>query len=152
MPRKRSFKRIQARLQARRKELLRSLSNGLNETHRSVLYRATDSPEMASASAESDMIFHFVEMESDELEQIEDALERIRLGAYGQCEACGEPISRARLEAIPWATLCVRCKAALEAGELIGRNEDARWDRVEAFERDESDLMAMAVERGEKVS
>lgn len=37
------------------------------------------------------------------------ALERIDLGTYGSCEACGVPMPFERLEAIPWARLCVAC-------------------------------------------
>ena len=44
------------------------------------------------------------------LAQAERALARIEAGTYGSCESCGEPIGKARLQAFPRATLCVRCK------------------------------------------
>jgi DnaK suppressor protein len=44
------------------------------------------------------------------LAQIERALARIDDGSYGTCESCGEPIGKARLQAFPRATLCVKCK------------------------------------------
>jgi DnaK suppressor protein len=52
-------------------------------------------------------------MENDEgtLEQIENSLERIEDGVYGECEECGAKIPKARLNAIPYATLCVKCAA-----------------------------------------
>jgi DnaK suppressor protein len=43
------------------------------------------------------------------------ALDRIRSGEYGTCEHCGEPIHAKRLEAVPWATLCVTCQAVAES-------------------------------------
>ncbi len=46
----------------------------------------------------------------DLLAQTERALARIESGSYGSCESCGEPIGKARLQAFPRATLCVRCK------------------------------------------
>ncbi|HKR71070.1 MAG TPA: TraR/DksA family transcriptional regulator [Streptosporangiaceae bacterium] len=46
----------------------------------------------------------------DLLVQSERALARIESGTYGVCESCGEPIGKARLQAFPRATLCVRCK------------------------------------------
>jgi DnaK suppressor protein len=46
----------------------------------------------------------------DLLVQAERALGRIESGTYGSCESCGEPIGKARLQAFPRATLCVRCK------------------------------------------
>ena len=45
------------------------------------------------------------------LRAIEDALTRIRNEKFGICEECGEPISNARLEAVPWTRWCRDCKA-----------------------------------------
>ncbi len=44
------------------------------------------------------------------LAQNERAVARIDAGTYGTCESCGEAIGKARLQAFPRATLCVRCK------------------------------------------
>lgn len=41
---------------------------------------------------------------------IDDALRRIEDGIYGKCVNCGAPIPEERLEAMPWATLCIDCK------------------------------------------
>jgi DnaK suppressor protein len=46
----------------------------------------------------------------DLLAQNERAIGRIDQGTYGVCESCGQPIGKARLQAFPRATLCVRCK------------------------------------------
>jgi len=48
------------------------------------------------------------------LDEIDAALVRIEDGSYGRCTACGRPISEARLEAVPYATLCIDDKRALE--------------------------------------
>src|SRR5262249_52440893 len=45
------------------------------------------------------------------LQDIDDALDKIELGAYGQCESCGRDIADARLEAMPAARLCISCAA-----------------------------------------
>lgn len=50
------------------------------------------------------------EAESRELAEIEDACERIRSRQYGICQECGRNISLARLKALPYATLCIRCQ------------------------------------------
>lgn len=42
------------------------------------------------------------------------ALRKMELGTYGACESCREPISEERLEALPWAALCIRCKLSGE--------------------------------------
>lgn len=44
------------------------------------------------------------------LVQMERAMERLDAGTYGRCESCSQPIMKARLQAFPSATLCVRCK------------------------------------------
>lgn len=44
------------------------------------------------------------------LAQVTDALERFRQGSYGLCEQCGTEIDPARLEALPYATTCLRCQ------------------------------------------
>jgi DnaK suppressor protein len=49
------------------------------------------------------------------LRAIEDALGRIRNEKYGLCEECGEPISEARLQAVPWTRWCRDCKARQDA-------------------------------------
>lgn len=48
------------------------------------------------------------------LQEIEDALLRIDDGSYGTCRACGKPIAEDRLEAVPWASLCLDDKRAQE--------------------------------------
>jgi DnaK suppressor protein len=48
------------------------------------------------------------------LREIDAALARIAEGTYGLCTACGGPIGSERLEAVPYATLCIDDKRALE--------------------------------------
>jgi len=48
------------------------------------------------------------------LEQVRDALGRLEEGTYGKCENCGQQIDPARLEALPYVTLCLRCQQRLE--------------------------------------
>ena len=50
------------------------------------------------------------------LQEIEAALKRIELGTYGVCTNCGTQIAEARLEALPWATLCIDCARHRERG------------------------------------
>lgn len=48
------------------------------------------------------------------LEQAQHALRRIEEGSYGDCESCGQPIGKMRLQAFPRATLCMTCKQKQE--------------------------------------
>ncbi len=52
--------------------------------------------------------------EGEHLAHIEAALTRIEDGTYGMCENCSKAISPERLEAMPWATLCIDCKRLAE--------------------------------------
>ena len=46
---------------------------------------------------------------AQELNQVNDALARLDAGEYGNCKSCGNPIGEERLEAMPFATLCIDC-------------------------------------------
>jgi RNA polymerase-binding transcription factor DksA len=46
--------------------------------------------------------------ESQNLREIDLALQRIAAGTYGLCSVCGKPIAKARLEVMPYAKLCVK--------------------------------------------
>jgi DnaK suppressor protein len=58
-----------------------------------------------------------IENEQGTLELVEEALERMENGTYGQCAECGEPIAKPRLQAIPYARHCIKCARKLEGGE-----------------------------------
>jgi DnaK suppressor protein len=64
----------------------------------------------AQSTAERNKVLAVIERLRENLRDIEAALAKIEKGTYGICERCGEPISPERLEAIPHARLCVRCK------------------------------------------
>lgn len=44
------------------------------------------------------------------LREVERAIAKLDDGSYGRCERCGNPIGDERLDAIPWAPLCIDCK------------------------------------------
>lgn len=62
------------------------------------------------------------------LREIREALDRIESGEYGHCGECDEPISKKRLEAIPWARHCIECQEelALLEEENAARLESSR--------------------------
>lgn len=56
--------------------------------------------------------------ERELLQQVNQALARIDNGTYGICANCNRPINEKRLEAIPWASLCLDCEEQLgQAGD-----------------------------------
>ena len=63
---------------------------------------------------EREMAFTFASREGRYLHHLNEALERIENGTYGKCRICGEKIGKVRLEAVPHATQCIKCKNAEE--------------------------------------
>ena len=64
----------------------------------------------AHSTAERARLIALAKELHENLGDVEHALARIDAGTYGTCERCGEPIVPERLEAIPWARLCIACK------------------------------------------
>lgn len=67
--------------------------------------------EMGSENYDQEFSLSLLENDEDTLELIESALERIEEGVYGECEECNCKIPKLRLDAIPFASLCVKCAA-----------------------------------------
>jgi DnaK suppressor protein len=63
-------------------------------------------------TAERGQMLTLVRELRESLRDVERALVKVDRGAYGTCERCGGPVGAERLEAIPWARLCMRCKQA----------------------------------------
>lgn len=63
---------------------------------------------------ESEMRSSVNEMETKQIQDIEDAEQRLFDGTFGACENCGEQIDRARLEAIPETRYCLKCETEME--------------------------------------
>ena len=66
--------------------------------------------DQANADAEADLQIRLHQTDGRLLRAIEEALARMRHGTYGVCEVCKQPISKVRLEAVPWAHRCRQCK------------------------------------------
>ena len=64
----------------------------------------------AHSTAERGRLVALVKELRMSLQDVEHALTRMERGTYGVCERCGGPIGEERLEAIPWARLCIACK------------------------------------------
>jgi len=67
-----------------------------------------------SASEERELSFTVRGLIVERANRLADALDRLRSGEYGTCEACGNPIAGARLRAMPEVTTCVTCQEAEE--------------------------------------
>ena len=90
---------------------------------------AGDVVDAALDSAQDEISSQLAEVESRELASIENALQRMRDGQYGICEGCSCSIPMARLNALPYATLCIECQRETERYGRVAGN-DADWGRV----------------------
>ena len=70
--------------------------------------------ETATATLGREIDYTLGENSGQVLAAIDAALKRIDEGTYGTCTSCGEQIRRERLEATPWAALCIDCKRKAE--------------------------------------
>jgi DnaK suppressor protein len=73
-----------------------------------------DIGDRASGGFEDELAAGLLSLESAQLEEIEEALSRIRAGSYGACSDCGKPIPRKRLEILPFAKRCLACEGQKE--------------------------------------
>ena len=64
----------------------------------------------AHSTAERGRMLSLVSELRENLKDVEHARSKVERGTYGVCERCGEPIGEERLDAIPWARLCITCK------------------------------------------
>jgi DnaK suppressor protein len=76
----------------------------------------TDMADVGTEASEQELTLDLLGNGKEVLEQVDAALARIEDGTYGQCEECGHAIAKARLDAIPYAALCVKCASRQEAG------------------------------------
>ncbi len=90
---------------------------------------AGDVVDAALDSAQDEISSQLAEVESRELASIENALQRMREGQYGICESCSTTIPLARLNALPYATLCIRGQREAERYGSAAAS-DADWGRV----------------------
>jgi len=85
-----------------------------------------DAVESAEADIQEDLEFALVQMKSETLNKINDALVRLEQGDYGNCYDCGAEIAEKRLRALPFAVRCKDCEEVKENAEQKERQQAAR--------------------------
>ncbi len=139
MSRKDALKKIHDVLVTRRDALRKALTGDLSLLRQLRDQSGSDVADAALDSAHEEICSQLAEIESRELSHIERALEKMRENTYGECEICNCKIPLARLQALPYATMCITCQRAEELGELDARRE-ANWERVMDTGYHEADL------------
>jgi len=125
------YKELKQMLDDRRRELqaeVQGKMRGVREegTWGGKLNEVLDTVESAEADIQEDLEFALVQMKSETLNKVNDALVRLEQGNYGNCFECGEEIAEKRLRALPFAVRCKDCEEAKETAEQRERQLNAR--------------------------
>ena len=121
------FQALRSMLEERRREImekLRTIREGVPVAATDV----TDPEEQSVNDFVQDIDFALMQMKAESLRQIDGALKRLEQGSYGTCGECGKEIPQARLQALPFATLCVGCQEEEEKREPEAKPTRATFD------------------------
>lgn len=106
------------------KEIEGNLGQSLTEDQQRRLESARDVGDQALMDLDRELGISLMEMRNRRRQSIDEALNRLRDGTYGICAECGVEISEKRLQAVPFAKLCVECQSKAELLEKIEKEED----------------------------
>jgi DnaK suppressor protein len=130
MARQDALLRLHNQLVARRMELRKKLSDDMNNLRNQESDLTGDSADAAFESGSDEMASQLAELDSRELDQIDRALQRLKQGTYGACEACQSKIPVGRLNALPYSTLCIECQREMEKYPDWGAERAGNWEKV----------------------
>ncbi len=115
----------QKKLKAFRERLLQKKQEILAAYHKNKSYgmeadgEATqDIADKAANSYTKEFLFSLSNTERELLQLLDEALGRIEARRFGVCASCEEDMNLKRLEAVPWAKLCLSCQEKQESGQL----------------------------------
>jgi DnaK suppressor protein len=116
------YNELKQMLEGRRREIqaeVKGKMRGVREegTWGGKLNEVLDAVESSEADIQEDIEFALIQMKSETLNKINDALRRLEQGDYGNCFECGEEIAEKRLRALPFAVRCKDCEEARETAE-----------------------------------
>ena len=92
-----------------------------------------DEVESTEADIQDDIGFSLLQMKTETLNKVGEALLGLDVGTYGYCDECGEEISEQRLRALPFAVRCKNCEEAREGVRERDRIVDGRRNSVSVF-------------------
>jgi DnaK suppressor protein len=123
------YEELKHMLEERRREILGEVQGRMRDVRAegAVAERGVvDAAETSEADIQDDIEFALIQMKSETLHKIEEALGRLENGTYGYCFECGGEIAERRLRALPFA---VRCRGCEEAREVQQQRERAMSNR-----------------------
>jgi len=111
---KEKLERFRKTLLDMRKEITDAYERAVESSTEEFGSEVPDINDEASRTINRRIILELGDRSHEVLKQIDEAIERINTGDYGECLECGEDIPEKRLELVPYAKYCVRCKERLE--------------------------------------
>jgi len=106
------------KLLTRRDELVKTITRTEEEGRQADDDPTVDLADKAANSYTKEFLFGQTSADRNLLNQIDEALKRIRAEEYGTCLSCQEEMQQKRLEAVPWAKHCISCQEKMEQGLL----------------------------------
>ena len=124
MGRKETLKSMRDILILRRDGLRQALAGDVSLLREMEAQQGGDVVDFATDSASGEISSQLAEVQTRELKNVVNAIERMEKGTYGKCEACKGSIPLARLQALPYAAYCIDCKrlaedAGVEPGSVV---------------------------------
>jgi len=116
---------LKSMLEDRRRDIQDRLRS-LRETLPAQVAEVKDAEEQSVQDFVQDVELALMEMKSQTLAQIDEAVRRLEAGTYGTCANCGREIAEARLKALPFATLCLECRELEEEARATVRSQETR--------------------------
>jgi DnaK suppressor protein len=116
---KKKIKHFETQLMAQRNALLGLVERTEDYGREADREVSQDPADKASNSYTKELLFSQSTNERNTLRLVEEAMDRLSDGSYGECTNCGDEISPKRLEAIPWAPYCIKCQELMEQGLLV---------------------------------
>jgi DnaK suppressor protein len=120
---KRKTKSYRDRLLARRESLFSLVTEAEMSSRERDLEATQDPADMAANAYTKELLISMSANDRKLLQLIDEALERVEGGEYGECVNCGEPVAEKRLDAVPWTRYCLKCQDLQERG-LLNEEED----------------------------
>ena len=106
------------KLLARREELLRDIARTQQEGREADEDPTVDLADKAANSYTKEFLFGQTHSDRALLQLVDEALDRIKDGTFGECLSCHEELQQKRLEAVPWTRYCIACQEKREKGQL----------------------------------
>jgi DnaK suppressor protein len=119
---------IRRRLSAEYENLIKSTNRSRLAAEELQIENTEDEGDLATISHNRDILYNLHEGGFARLRFINEAIKAIDRGQYGECARCGEDINEKRLEAVPWAAMCIRCQEETEMEHASSRTVLAGQD------------------------